>query len=222
MRLWSSVALLLVGGTRQAGAEELDEPGAWSALEDPGLGSLRLRQTGEPAPSGPPFRLGLEFGLSSLVVDPEVSEGIGGGLNLAWGVHRRLGVELSGFFSKNTYTDSLGSYGASFLAGNVCLGPTVQLTRPGSSFTISADAGLGAYVAYAMYSLREGTWSLGLYGGLSLGYKLTRWMGVGIKLRYHLFNLARMAGPDLKDIKALMTVGVIDRLELPGYVAFYF
>jgi hypothetical protein len=217
------LALLAVFGAQVVfAAEPVDEPGSRSRADEPG-GTVERQPSIRSVPAAsniPAFRLELGFGLSSLVVDPEMEQGIGGGLYLAYGLHRRVGVEVTGFFGRNKYGGTLGTYGASFLAGDIALGPIFQLTRPGSRFSVTADLGLGAYVVVPF--LQESVWSLGLSGGVTLGLRLTRWFGVGLKVRYHLFNLARIAGPELKDMKALMKVGVIDRLEIPAYAAFYF
>ena len=214
--------LELAGPAAARAADPLDEPGARSVTDEPGTTlvvpvDFRSLPTASKVPA---FRLEFGFGLSSLVVDPDMDQGMGGGLYLAYGLHRRVGVELTAFFGRNKYNGTLGSYGASFLAGDVTLGPVFQLTRPGSRFSVTADLGLGAYVVVPF--LQDSEWSLGISGGLTLGLRVTRWFGIGVKGRYHLFNLARIAGPELRDMKALMKVGVIDRLEIPFYVAFYF
>ncbi len=214
-------------------------PTAWAAGDEPGSSSpgaeepgLRLELAGpdasvarrirEPAaPAGPRFRLDFAFGLSSLLVDPDVGEGFGGGLSLTYGLHRRVGVELTLFFGQNPYDGKLGSFDVSFLAGNISLGPTIQLTSPGSRFIVTADLSLGSYLVVGR-PIQEDSWSLGVAFGMTLGLKLTRWFGIGIKPRYHLFNLARLGGGELKDLKSFTKVGVIDRFELPGYLAFYF
>jgi len=206
-----------------------DEPGSVSLEpEEPGL-RLELGPEGvvarsaavAPAANLSRFRIELGFGLSSLLVDPDVSEGMGGGLTLSYGLHRRLGVELSVFFGSNGYEGKLGSFDVAFLAGNISLGPTFQLTRPGSRWLATLDLALGSYLVIGR-PIQEDSWSFGVGFGMTLGLKLTRWFGIGIKPRYHLFNLAHLGGGELKDLKALTKVGVIDRFELPGYLAFYF
>jgi hypothetical protein len=212
----------------RAAAAQGDEPGAptLAAPDEPGVrlaADAVVAATAAAAPAGPrppAFRVELGFGLCSLLYDPDLAAGYGGGINIAWGMHRRFGVEASIYFGRNPYEGQLGSYGTSFLAGNISLGPVVQLTRPGSRFAISAELALGAYIVVPFF--QEDSWTLGLAGGLTFALKITRNLAIGIKPRYHLFNLARISGPELKDIKALMKIGVIDRFELPGYLAFYF
>lgn len=184
-----------------------------------GLASLRARP--DLVDRAPAFRLELAAGWSSLLIDPDVGEGYGGGFFAAWGIHRRLGVELSVFFSSNPFEGALGKVGYRFLAGNVTMGPIIQLTRPGSRFMVTVDLALGAYLIVPV--LQDSRWTLGFSGGLTIGYRIARWFGLGLKWRYHLFNVARLAGPeDYYDVKSLQKVGVIDRMELPGYLAFYF
>lgn len=217
-----AVAMALASGLLSSSAlAGVDEPGAGTILEEPAMDRLDVLR----APAGPlekpvAFRLELGFGWSSLVVDPQVGQGMGGGLYLAWGLNHRFGVELTVFFSTNPYDGklaSLGSYGYAFMAGNITLGPIVQLTRPGSRFMVTFDLGLGAYVIPQV--LQDMVWTFGISGGFTVGYRLARWFGFGIKLRYHLFHLG---GPDFRDPNAFQNVGVVDRFEMPGYLAFYF
>jgi len=203
--------------------EQEDEPGLGTRADEPGLLTFleeNMRVTEGPSSSQPPFRLEMAFGYSSLLVDPDVGSGYGGGLYFAYGLNRRIGVELTTFFSRNFYEGQLGSFGTSFLAGNLTLGPIFQLTRPGSRLTITIDTGIGGYLIVPIF--QESLWTLGISGGATLAFRLTRWFGIGLKWRYHLFNLARLSGPEFKDLKAFMKVGVIDRMEIPGYLAFYF
>ncbi len=165
-------------------------------------------------------RFELGFGYSSLLVDPDVAEGIGGGLFFSWEFYRRIGAELTVFVSKNPYEGTLGDIGANFILGNITLGPSLRLSPPNDFFAAYLDLGLGTYVIVPY--LLETTWTLGMSGGVSLLLKVTRWFGISIKLRYHLFNLATIAGPDLRDLKALMKVGVADRFEIPLCLAFMF
>jgi hypothetical protein len=222
-----SLVLLALG---KGAAVASDEPGStFAETEEPGLrwelpGPEAVAVRGAASTPGvglPRFRIELGFGLASLLVDPEVSEGMGGGISLSYGLHRRIGVEASIFFATNGYDGKLGSFDVAFLSGNISLGPTLQLTRPGGRWLATLDLAIGSYLVIGR-PIQEDSWSFGIAFGMTLGLKLTRWFGVGIKPRYHLFNLAHLAGGELKDLKALTPVGVIDRFELPGYLAFYF
>jgi hypothetical protein len=220
MKPFSLLFSFLLWSPAAAMAQPADEPGTVNAVDEPRLSLKEGVLSTAPGTSLPMFRLEVGFGYSSLLVDPDVGGGYGGGFFFAWGLHHRLGVELTVFFTSNSFTGQLGSYGASFMAGNITVGPILQLTRPGSRFSITADLGLGAYIVVPV--LQENTWSLGISGGLTFGLRFTRWFGIGVKLRYHLFNLARISGPEYRDLKSFNTVGVVDRLEIPGYLAFYF
>jgi hypothetical protein len=222
--LYEIVALTVFLGEMAAQAQDLspgpvDEPGLVEVLDEPGPSFDTSRPT-IADPRLPAFRLELAFGYSSLVVDPDLKDGIGGGIFIGYGLHRRIGVELSTYFAKNDYNDLLGNIGATFLAGNLSLGPIFQLTTPGHPFSLTAELGLGGY--YIIPVFQQTVWTFGLSGGVTLAYRFTSWAGVGLKCRYHLFNLATISGPELKDLKSFMKVGVVDRLEIPGYLAFYF
>ena len=215
---------------------EIDEPGLLVPLDEPGAPLRRVNETGPsktgasqrgPSEKGasstthhPAFRVALAFGLSSLVVDPDINQGIGGGLYVAYGLQTWIGVEATVFVSHNTYNGRLGEANAAFSGGNISLGPIFQLTRPGARFSMTLDLGVGFY--HVAPTIQAGIWTLGVSGGLTLGIQLTRWLGIGIKPRYHLHNLATVSGPDLMDLKSLRGVGVIDRLEVPVYVALSF
>lgn len=196
-----------------------DEPGLVDYVDAPGI---HIRPG--PADDVPAFRLELGGGLSSLLVDPDVKAGAGGGIYLAYGLNGRFGAELTIFLSQNRYGGELGNLGNplldAFWAGNISLGPILQLTRPGARLSVTVDLGLGVYVVAS--AIQDLNWTLGISGGMTFGLHVTRWFGVGLKLRYHLFNLATIAGNDLIDRKSLRELGVIDRFELPGYIAFYF
>jgi len=172
-----------------------------------------------PASNGP-FRFALSFGGSSLVVDPDMEVGIGGGLELAAWLSRRFGLELSAFGSQNAYKEGLGDTGIAFWVVNVTLGPTIRLTSPSSEWLVSLDGVFGGYMVIS--PLQESTWTTGIGGGITIGKQLTRWMSVGIRARYHVFNISHLSGPEIIDIKALRPVAMVDRLEVPAYVAFHF
>ena len=199
---------------------------AWA--DEPGVGLEGVDEphtiTGDvtpaPVPRTPRARLELGFGYASLLEDPDVAEGHGGGLFFSYEMWGRLGAELTVFLSRNLYEDQLGTIGTSFLAGNITLGPTIRLTPAGRRVLVTADLALGTYLIVPI--VQENIWTLGISGGLTLAYRFASWFGVSIKLRYHLFNLANFAGPELRDLKALMKVGVIDRMEIPLCMTFFF
>ena len=197
-----------------------DEPGILAVADEPGIEIPTL--TAAPAPKAKLslFRLELAFGLSSLVVDPDVGEGYGGGLHLGLRLIPRVELEVAAAVGVNPYKDLLGGAAALFLAGQVSLGTNVHILQPEGRFNLTLDAGLGAYVL--VQGFQAESWTLGFYGGATFSVKLASWFGVGVRLRYHLFNIASMAGPEYRDLKSFMTIGVVDRLELPAYVAFYF
>ena len=85
---------------------------------------------------------------------------------------------------------------------------------------MSLDAVFGGYLV--IHPLQESTWTTGVGGGFTLGKQLTGWLSVGIRVRYHVFNMSRVSGPEIIDIKALRPVAMVDRLEVPAYVAFHF
>jgi hypothetical protein len=220
-------ALVLVPGPARAlpPSSTTDEPMTRAPLGDePGpaaeLQRAATAESGARGPRLPAFRLELAFGYNSLLVDPDVGHGFTGGLYFAWGLHRRVGAELSVAFSKNPYEGLLATLGADFWSGNITAGPIVQLTRPGSRISVTIDTGMGVYLVAPI--LQESVWTFGLSMGLTASIHLTRWLGLGVKCRYHLFNLANLSDHDLRDPKALMKVGVVDRLEIPVYLAFYF
>ena len=102
------------------------------------------------------------------------------------------------------------------------MGPVFNVLDPGGRLFLTLDAGIGWYVIIPPPILQDEAWTFGIYGGATFGVKIFSWLGAGIKLRYHLFNLSTVAGEDLRDIKALNEMGVVDRFELPVFVAFYY
>ncbi len=208
-----ALAIALMAAPTALAESPFEAPG----LDEPGI---TIADVAEPAGDAPVFRVELAFGLSSLVVDPDINQGIGGGIYVAYGLHSWIGVEATVFASHNTYKGQLGDTSAAFSGGNISLGPIVQLTKPGASFNVTLDTALGFY--HIAPTVQEGIWTLGVSIGATIGFRLTSWFGVGIKPRYHLHNLANVSGPELLDLKSLRTVGVVDRLEVPAYVAFYF
>lgn len=167
------------------------------------------------------FRTELSFGWASLLDDPDVGEGYGGGLAFTLGFHRRAGLELGFFFGNNPYSEELGDIGSAFLAGAITTGPTFHLLDPEGRLSLTLDAGIGWYIIIPPPILQDEAWTFGIYGGATFGVKIFSWLGVGVKVRYHIFNLTTVAGEDLRDIKALQEMGVVDRFELPFYIAFY-
>jgi hypothetical protein len=210
------VAVLLTLGVAHAETSALDEPGAQAVPDEPGVSWMVVESVGK----APRFRIEVGAGYASLLEDPDVAEGYGGGLYLSFEFVRRVGAELSVFFSRNPYDDELGEFGTSFLAGNITLGPTVRLTRPGSRVLVTLDAAVGTYVIVPV--LQDNIWTLGISGGMTVALKITSWLGLSLKPRYHLFNLAKISGPEFRDLKALMEVGVIDRFEIPLCLSFTF
>jgi len=174
----------------------------------------------EDQPSSGPFRFAVSFGGSSLLVDPDMEAGMGGGVELGAWLTRRIGLELAVFGSENPYRQGLGDTGIAFWAVNTTLGPTFRLTSPSSDWLLSLDAVFGGYLV--IHPLQESTWTTGVGGGFTLGKQLTGWLSVGIRVRYHVFNMSRVSGPEIIDIKALRPVAMVDRLEVPAYVAFHF
>jgi hypothetical protein len=174
----------------------------------------------EEQPTSGPFRFAASFGGSSLLVDPDMEFGMGGGLELGAWLSRRVGLELSVFASENPYRQDLGDTGIAFWAVNTTLGPTFRLTSPGSDWLVSLDAVFGGYLV--IHPLQESTWTTGVGGGITFGKQLTRWLSMGVRFRYHVFNMSRVSGPEIIDIKALRPVAMVDRLEIPAYVAVHF
>jgi hypothetical protein len=211
-----SIALALALGIT-ASVARADAPGIDGGLDEPGI---TITDIPEPANDAPAFRVELAFGLSSLVVDPDINQGIGGGIYVAYGLQSWIGVEATVFASHNTYKGQLGDASAAFSGGNISLGPIFQLTKPGARFSVTIDTALGFY--HVVPTVQEGIWTLGISLGATIGVRLTSWFGIGIKPRYHLHNLANVSGPELLDLKSLRRVGVVDRLEVPAYAAFYF
>ena len=168
------------------------------------------------------FRTELAFGWASLLDDPDVEQGYGGGLGFTLGFHRRAGFELAIFFASNPYSEELGDIGTAFLAGAITMGPVFHLLDPDGRFLLTLDAGIGWYIIVPPPILQDEAWTFGIYGGATFGVKVFSWLGVGFKLRYHMFNLSTVSGDDLRDIKALNEMGVVDRFELPFFVAFYY
>lgn len=193
-----------------------DAPENVPPADEPGPGAHLL-----PPPEGFYlwFEAQLAFGYASLLSDPDVGEGYGGGVYLTLGLHRRLGLELSVYFANNPYDDELGAIGSSFLSGNITVGPVFCLLRPENRLQLNLDLGIGGYLVVNAPGLRDPDWTLGISGGASISYRVLSWLGVGLKVRYHLFNLA---GGELKDIRAFRDVGVLDRLDLPIYIDLYF
>ena len=168
------------------------------------------------------FRTELAFGWASLLEDPDMEQGYGGGLSFTLGFHRRAGIELGVFFAANPYSEELGDIGTTFLAGVINMGPVFHLLDPDGRINLTLDAGIGWYVIIPPPILQDESWTFGLYGGATLGIRIFSWLAVGFKVRYHIFNLVTVAGEDLRDIKALNEMGAVDRFELPFFVAFHY
>lgn len=168
------------------------------------------------------YRIEAAFGYASLLVDPDMTEGYGGGLSFTFGFHRWLGVELALAVTNNEFEDQFGTIeGSNFMIVDFTLGPVVRFTPLHWRFVATTELAIGPYMIKD--AIRQAmVWTLGVSGGLTVAYRVTDWVAVGVKLRYNLFNLATMAGEELIDVKALREVGVLDRLDLPAYVAVYF
>ncbi len=208
------------GGPATASAAVTDD--ARAGADEPRLD----RRTGTPLnpfdTDGLWCRLELAFGYVSLLADPDLAEGFGGGLYFALGPHPRFGAELSFFVGQNDFIGEFGTIQASaFLAGNLSLGPVVRLTPVRWPVSATAELGLGFY-AIKDQLRQDVVLTLGISGGFTVAYHALPWLGIGFKIRYHLFNLANVAGDPLIDVSSLGEVGVIDRFDLPVYVAFYF
>jgi hypothetical protein len=208
--------VLLAAAGAQAQGAPADEPGTQTIPDEPGVSWMVSESVGRE----PRFRIELGAGYASLLEDPDVAEGYGGGLYLSFEFVRRVGAELTAFFSRNPYEDRLGEFGTSFLAGNITLGPTVRLTPDGARVLVTLDAALGSYLIVPV--LQDNIWTLGISGGVTVALRITSWLGLSLKARYHLFNLANISGPEFRDLKALMEVGVVDRFEIPVCVSFFF
>ena len=196
---------------------EPEEPGVGSMSEEPGaVRSFRSREQGRIDR----VRLELGAGYASLLADPDAKEGYGGGLYVSVEVYWRLGVEVSGFFARNVYEGDLGEFGASFLAGNISLGPIMRLTPAGSRLLATVETAVGFYPIVPL--LGEEIWTMGVSFGFTVAIKITSWLGLSIKPRYHLFNLGNISGSELRDVKAFSAVGTVDRFELPLCVSFFF
>jgi len=210
------LTFLLLGATALADEPGLEQHGADEPAESI---TTKIKMT-SPGRSSPRARLELGFGYASLLEDPDVGDGYGGGIFFSYELAGRIGAELSVFVSNNPFEAELGSIGASFLAGNITLGPTVRLTPKGGRFIVTADLALGTYLIVPL--VQDKIWTLGLSGGMTLAYRFVSWFGLSLKVRYHLFNLANISGPELRDLKALTKVGVIDRMEFPVCLTFFF
>ncbi|MCB9556204.1 MAG: hypothetical protein H6707_08895 [Deltaproteobacteria bacterium] len=163
----------------------------------------------------------IAFGLSSLLDDPDVKQGIAGDLRIAWFPGAAsFGLEASAAVAKNDYSGSLGQAGTTFIAGNISFGPTMRWIGAGGGYQLSTSFTLGGYLVVP--PVQEWSWSLGVAFGGACAVRVVSWLWVGVRLRYHLFNLTSLSGPALLDIKGFQKVGVIDRLEIPFYVSLQF
>ena len=168
------------------------------------------------------YRLDLSFGWVSLAEDPDLDQGFGGGFSLAMGFHPRVGVEFTFFVGQNAFNGEFGTIANSaFLAWNLSLGPVVRLTPESWPVSVTAELSLG-FFGIKDPIRQDAAWTLGVSGGATVAYHLRRWIAVGFKLRYNLFNLSSIAGEELLDIKSLEPLGTLDRFELPIFVGFFF
>ena len=168
------------------------------------------------------YRLDLAFGWVSLAEDPDLDEGYGGGFSFAVGFHPRVGAEFNLFVGQNAFNGVFGTIdNSSFLAFNLSLGPVVRLTPETWPVSVTGE------LAFGFYGIKDPirqdlAWTLGVSGGVTVAYHIRRWVAVGFKARYNLFNLSSVAGEELLDIKTLDPLGVLDRFELPLFVGFFF
>ena len=191
--------------------------------DEPGLkGRVALAPASESGWGKWWYRLELGFGWASLMDDPDLDEGYGGGAYFTFGFHRRWGAELGIYFGSNDYNQELGEIGSAFMAGAITMGPVFHVLDPAGRLNLTLELGIGWYVIVPPPILQDESWTLGIYGGATLSFKVFSWVGVGVKLRYNLFNMGVVSGDELRDIKALKPMGVVDRFELPIFLAFYF
>ena len=232
------VATLLAANDSRA----QDEPGMEAPFDEPGprarantrpapRGASSAAQNTEPVPdtaiqaapegmAGPTISVGIAGGLSSLVVDPDVENGVAGGLFVDAWFWRHIGVEAAVFAAYNPYVGQLGDIGSSFSGGSISLGPMVRWLSASASWELSAGFAPGFF--YVAPAIQQSSWNFGFTFTAGLCYRPTQWLGFGVKLRYSLFNLAQIEGPELVDLKSFHNIGIVDRLEFPAYVAFSF
>ena len=198
-------ALLLAPGVARSAAP--DDPALARGLVEPAA----VRTAAEPPISGaafPRWRAGLGFGWASPAVDPDLREGFGGSVQLAYG--QSLAVELRSSAGYNQYVPPFDNLGVPFASGDITLGPSAALLlRPDGR--IDVFAGLGP--AW-MTSWLGVTWSIGALAGIGGEMLVTPWFGVRLEASYHLFHLAEIGGPKFYDRKSLREVGPIDRLDV--------
>lgn len=216
VRVLTLFAALLVA----MAAEAADEPGMAGVLDEPGI-TLVQTPSAEPSVDAPRFWVRLGAGISSLVVDPDVNTGVAGTLALGVRLYGRLSLEAQIAAAYNTFGGDLGEAGSfAFGGGSVSLVPQFEITPPGAMFAVLVDGGLGFY--YTAEMLQDSSWSLGFSAGVGLEWRIFGWLALGVRARYHLFNVARISGPELIDVKSVQKIGLVDRLEVPGYVALTF
>jgi len=192
--------------------------------DDPGLARLLRRgpaieeEAEPPAPFEPEhwplFRFGMAFGYASPLVDPDVNEGYGGGLDVALG--RRLTLELRSSAAYNRYVDPLDNMGVQFISGDITLGPGYAFfVRP--RLRMAFFGGVGPAWMSTWLGI---TWSIGVMGGMGLEWEVNRWFGLRVEARYHLFHLTEIGGEKFYDRRALRTIGPVDRLDIPVGLVF--
>ncbi|MBW2731506.1 MAG: hypothetical protein JRH20_03880 [Deltaproteobacteria bacterium] len=194
-------------------------------LDEPGITLQRAPSatpdTDAPDTDAPAFWVRLGAGMSSLVVDPDINTGVAATLALGMRIYRRFSVEAQLAAAYNPFGGDLGEAGhVAFGGGSLSLAPQIELTRPGAAFAVILDTGIGFY--YTAPMLQEGSWSLGFSAGMGLEWRIFHWLALGVRARYHLFNITRISGPELIDVKSVQQIGIVDRLEIPGYVALTF
>lgn len=198
-----AAGLLTLGLARAATP---DDPALARVLGQPAT----IGASSEPAAdeSFPRWRIGLGFGWASPVVDPDLREGFGGNVHLAFGQRVALELRIGGAYNK--YEPPLDNLGVPFASGDITVGPGIPLLlrRQGR---IDLFAGVGP--AW-MVSWLGTTWSIGTVAGIGGELRVNPWFGLRLEAAYHLFHLAEIGGPKFYDRKSLREVGPVDRFEL--------
>jgi hypothetical protein len=199
----AALALLQVEGAAPAAA----------LPDDPGLARRLLEEPPSPAETLPLFRVALAFGYSSPLYDPDLNEGVGGGLVLALG--RRLAAELRMSGAYQRYVDPFDNLGLQFYSGDITLGAGYAALAHGD-LRLDLFTGVGPAWMTGVYGV---TWSLGTLFGGAIEWRIADWVGLRLETSYHLFNLVDLGGAEFFDRRSLRKIGPVDRLDVPlGFV----